>query len=526
MMFDRSGSNRKMYLYVNDAGPIEFTGGSLWRLGRGIEYVRMILVGATDAYVAADNFHLYEVKAMPSGYQTPALTLTAPSGITEREEARIEAEIGTNTPIENVKFYVNDSLIYTDAEAPYILEHLFAKGNHTIRAVATDEFGETGERTITITSLGDTRPKIEMFLENGKVYDRDILRNVSVSVSMSDASLASGKLYVDNIEKTSFTSAANTFDLSSLSLGVHTVKVYAENNLGESSEKSVQITVSKSSDDVIGTMNFNDGTVVGQLNGDGQFIRREVLRSDFKESLLVGANTTQDTSKQGAWIPINLNSTTSVAKVDFDIYFNGINGGGVVIQAMPKWVELFKITNQGIVAGGQTHPFAAERWYHMTIVLDAQGATFSIYLDNELIFDGLESSNMPQAIDSIRVISMLQGTEETYFAIDNIVARQVTKAASISKITSENGDTNVVSERDREIKVYFSGALQAASVYPAKFRLNGATIEKAVYDSEHFYVTLTLKDPLSAGTYRLETAENLVMSNGEIYEKSYTEISQ
>jgi hypothetical protein len=221
-------------------------------------------------------------------------------------------------------------------------------------------------------------------------------------------------------------------------------------------------------------------------------------------------------------MPISLEDTSTVAVVDFDLYFSGINGGGFVVQAMPGWVKLFEITDRGIVVGSQTHPFEAERWYHVTIEVDAQNSTFSLYLDDELIFNKVEISNIPEAIDSLRAISVLQGTEETYFAIDNIVVRQLTQVASIKEITSENGDANVVLAKDKEIRVYFTSGLKAAGVYPAKFKLSGAVIEKAEYDADNFCVTLTLKNPLSPGEYRLETAENLVMSNGDIYaEKLY-----
>lgn len=524
ILFDRSNSNRKMYLYVNDDEPVEFTGGSLWRLSSGIEYIRMILVGATDAYVAADNLKVYSVVQMPADYVTPSLNLQTEERITEIESTQIQAVIETDAEIEKVAFYVDNSLVYTDAEAPYILEHRFDVGSHTVRAVATDIYGETGEEVITITSLADTRPRIEMEIEDGREYDRNDLKDTLISVTMSDADMAVGTVLVDGNSVASLVEGDNHIDLSGLSLGVHTVKVYAENNLGESTEVSVKITVSKSTDDVIWSADFNDGVVIGQLNADGQFIRTEVIKPEYKESLLVGANTTQDTTRQGAWMPISLEDTSTVAVVDFDLYFSGINGGGFVVQAMPGWVKLFEITDRGIVAGSQTHPFEAEQWYHVTIEINAQNSTFSLYLDNELVIDDLEISNIPESIDSLRAISMLQGTEETYFAIDNIVVRQLTQAASIKEITSENGDINVVSSKDREIKVYFTSGLKAAGVYPAKFKLPGAVIEKAEYDAENFCVTLTLKEPLSAGEYRLETAENLVMSNGDIYaEKLYAD---
>lgn len=527
IMFDRTGT--KMYLYVNNDEPVEFTGGSLWRLGKGIEYMRIALSNTTDAYVAADNFNIYEVKEMPAGYETPRLTLKPQEDkITESKSARIEAVIETKAEIEKVDFYINDELIYTDDEAPYILDHMYEPGTYTVRAEATDVYGEKGESEIEIKSMADTRPRISIDLTDGGEYDRNVLTEVLVAVTMSEAQLAEGKIAVDGEKIASLEMGDNTVDISGLSVGRHIISAYAKNHLGEEVEKSVQITVVKTLDDVVWSADFNDGTLLGQLNASGQFTRLEVLRQDFKESLLAGANTEQDVSKEGAWIPVSLKNTSTTAVVDFDIYFSNINGNGLKTRLnylQSYRPEMFLITTRGISAGSETHPFEAKRWYHITLEVNSQTATYSLALDGEQIFKDVAITNMPKgvAMDSIRVISMLQGgEEETYYAIDNIVVRQITAIPSIVNITSMNGDENVVSVKDREITVYFSGGLEPSSVYASKFTINGAEIEKAVYDDKSCCVTLTLKEPLLAGTYRLTTAENLVMGNGDIYaEKLY-----
>lgn len=517
------------FVYVDDMETAAFSGTLSTQMTKGIQFMRMVLM-AQDAYAAADNFRNYSLLKMPEGYETPRLTLRPlEEKITESKSTQIEAVIETDAEIENVNFYVNDELIYTDAEAPYILEHLFEQGDYTVRAEATDIYGETGESEIAITSLADTRPRIEIGLESGKEYDRATLTDVLVSVTMSEAELAEGKVFVDGEKIASLTKGDNTIDMSGLSVGRHKIEVYAENSLGESAERLVQITVARTFDNVVWSADFNDGTKFGQINASGQFIRPEVIRQDFKESLLVGANTTQDTSKEGAWIPASLKNTNTTAVLDFDIYFSSINGNGMKtrLNYLETYKpELFSITTKGISAGSAStpYPFEEKRWYHITLEVNSQNASYSVSLDGEPIFTNVAIVNMPKgvAMDSVRIISMLQGTEETYYAIDNIVVRQITQAPSIVNITSKNGDTNIVSARDREINVYFSGALEATSVYASKFTLSGAVIKKAVYDAENHCVTLTLEKPLSAGVYRLTAAENLVMSNGEIYaEKLY-----
>lgn len=509
-------------VYVDDMNEAAFTGAFNENFA-GVDYMRITL-WAADAYVAVDNVKYYTLAKMIDGYEKPRLSIVpVEEKITESEVAHIKANIETKADIDNVKFYINDELAYTDTEAPYVLEHLFEIGDYTIRAEATDIYGETGECTLNISSLADTKPRIVSGLNDGGTYDKTELTNVPVSVTMSNAELVKGTVSADGTEIAELVFGKQEINLSGLSIGKHQITVYAENNLGQYAEITINITVEKSFDDVIWSMNFNDGSTLGRLNGDGQFIRLETLRDDFKDSLLVGANATQDINKEGAWIGFDCKNTTTIASADFDIYFNDINGNGTsfMLVLATKRPVLFKITKNGIATsdGHIMGTFESKRWYHATLTVDSQNMVCSLYLDNKEIFQNQPISDMEPgtAMSSIRLVSMLQGTEETYFAVDNVSVRQITHAPSIVNITSSKGGENTVSSSDREIKVYFSGALQPASVYPAKFTINGAVIKKAVYDAEKFCVTLTLEKPLAVGTYRFATAENLVMGNGEIY---------
>ena len=524
-MYDCSGHSYAVY--VDDMENATFSGGFNDKMA-AVQYMRVTL-WAADAYVAVDNFKYYSLIKMIDGYELPRFSLVPAEGrITESELAHIEAKIETRAEIEKVDFYVNDELLYTDTEAPYILENVFDKGDYTIYAIATDVYGESGEAALNITSYADTKPRIMLGLKDGGKYDKSVLGSIPVTVTMSDAEFAEGTVSADGTKIADLASQDNIIDLSGLSIGRHTVTVYAKNNLGEYAETTVSITVEKSFDDEIWSMNFNDGSTLGTLNGSGQFTRLETLREDFKDSLLVGANTTQDVNLEGAWIPFDFKNTTTAVEANFDIYFNNINGQGMTVMLVlpTKRPVLFKITKDGIVTGDGSvvGSFEAGRWYHATLKVDAQALVYSLSIDGEEIFTDRQISNMEQgtAMHSIRLISMLQGTEETYFAVDNVSVRQITQAPSIVNITSSKGSENTVSTNDKKIKVYFSGALQSASVYPAKFTISGAVVEQAVYDAANYCVTLTLKQPLSAGTYRLVTAENLVMGNGEIYaEKLY-----
>lgn len=495
----------------------------------GMMFTRICLY-ASGARVALDNAKVYSAVKLIDGYEVPQLSLNLPSGgITESAEALIEAQISTKADIEKVEFFVDDKLVYTDTEKPFVLNYLFPKGEHTVRAVATDIYGAAGECTETIISMADTKPKITWELADGREYDKSELEAVSISVTMSGAALAKGTVSADGNNVGMLREGNNSVNLSGLSIGKHTVTVYAENNLGESTEKSAEITVTRTFDDVIWSADFNDGNKSGYTNGSGQFIRLETLRDDFMDSCLVGANTEQDVSKEGAWIPIELKNIKTVAITEFDLYLNRITGNGMstILNLSASYrPAIFKIDKNGITSGDDTvkRSLDAGRWYHIKLMMDSQNTSYTLWLDDEAIFTNIKIPKMDMSapMNSLRMVSKLQGTEESYFAVDNITVRQLTQAPSIRRVTSANGSQNAVSAKDSEITVYFSGALQPTSVYASKFTVDGAAVTGAVYNQADFSVTLKLDKPLLAGAHRITVAENLVMGNGEIYgEKLY-----
>ncbi len=527
-VFDCTAHTYTVFLDDMETAVINGSINSKWT---GIEFMRAT-VWADDTYMAIDNFKFYHAYVMPDGYETPKLSLNQlDEKITESETAQIKAELETEFELEKVEFYIDGELAYTDNEAPYIMEYLFMPGEYTVYAVATDIYGETGtSEEINITSHYDTKPRITYSLVNGEEYEKTELSESIISVTMTEAELAEGTVTVDGDKFADLVKGENIIDLSTLSLGMHEIVFYAENALGEWAEEKITITVTRTLEEIV--WSNNDGYISGTLNGEGQFVKVRTLRDDFKESCLVGANTTQDTSKEGAWIPFKLMSATTTAIVDFDIYFNAINGNGMEMQLIPGRHNLFTINSRGIVPsdGSTPYRFVADTWYHMQLCVDSSLAKYTLYVDGEPALVNIPISKLAAgtALDSLRLVSKLQGTEETYFAVDNVEVKHSTLAPSIVNIISANAEVaNSVSVKDTVFTAYFTGALQTTSVYPSKFTLTGdgenIEILSAEYDSTNFSVTFEIAEPLTAGkTYRLTVAENVVMGNGEIYgEKLY-----
>ena len=486
-----------------------------------------IALWANNMTVYIDNFKFYHLNKMIDGYEKPAVTLSCDTeSVTESLPAKISASVESKVDINKVDFYVGDELAFTDTEAPFEFERIYEKGTYTVRAVAEDIYGETGEDSIDITSAADTKPLIKWSLENNISYEKADLESMSAQITMTDAELVKCIVEADGETVAELTLGDNTFDLSHLSIGRHEIRIFAENNLGETAEKKVVITVNRKFDDAVWTADFNDGSTSGWTNGSGQFVRTEVIRQDFGESQLVGANTTQNTNVEGALAEIKYQNINTVATAEYDLYFNDINGNGMTAMLCLDGNNavrpvLFTVNKDGLVSssGKILAAFEAKKWYHIKSVVDSQNAVCTLYLDGEelLTNEPLAKMNKGEKLNSVRLVSKLQGTEETYFAVDNIVVRETTLAPTILNVTSENGGENIVSAKDSVIMVYFSGALQPTSVYPAKFTIDGAVIKSAHYDDDKRAVIITLDKPLAKGKHRVTTAENLVMGNGEIY---------
>lgn len=89
--------------------------------------------------------------------EDPTVTLSVPSG-TLSESETITAEASDNLEVSKVEFYVDDTLVATDTEAPYsyaLNTASYENGDHTIRAVAYDSVDNTAESSTTSSFEND-----------------------------------------------------------------------------------------------------------------------------------------------------------------------------------------------------------------------------------------------------------------------------------------------------------------------------------------------------------------------------------
>ena len=219
------------YVYMDDADTYAISGKFLGN-PQSPDNMRISLWSNNmTAYV--DNFKYYHLNKMIDGYEPPKVTLSQETEtVTESEPAKIKAGVESKVDINKVDFYVDDELVFTDTEAPFEYERIYEKGTYTVRAVAEDIYGETGEASINITSAADTKPLIKWDLANNQSFEKQELKKVSAQITMSDAELVKCTVEADGETVAELKLGDNTFDLSGLSIGRHEIRIFAENNLG------------------------------------------------------------------------------------------------------------------------------------------------------------------------------------------------------------------------------------------------------------------------------------------------------
>ena len=477
---------------------------------------------------------------LPSDYFTPQVELNLLSEkVVDDKITQIEADVNAYDEVVAVEFFKDGKSVITDTEAPYIYEEMFDEGTYEITAKVTDVYKETGESApLIITSECGTSPKLNVSLIDNTEYQKAELSSVTATIKFSGAQLKEGYVSVDGEKFADLVLGENTVDLSAISAGKHTIKFYAENDLGESAEKIFTITALMMFEEVVVTENFEaEGSAGGNDNGFG-FIGYDIVNPSYGQSVVVGAQKEVDTSKEGAWIGLGCGSCTTRVVMNFDFYINELTGkvGFMAIPASgyqrPKLLEIengkFKSEN------GTTYAFEEDRWYDVTIDINVAKKTFNLSLDGEVVMRD-EKTNLPDnpTLSSVRVISYLQGADMTrYYALDNYSATHLSSSPIITGITSPNayGEYQVY-DTDTTMTITFSEALTAASIYPSKFTVasgsESAKIISANYDSSAYSITLELEEPLKTGkTYRFTCAENIVMGNGQLYgEKIYSDFS-
>ena len=527
--FIPGASSTEMYGYIN--GEL-FTTANIKNLTAGKFQWFYFAQNSTDpsAWFCVDNIKYTIEYELPPDYYAPEpeVQLSAQT-LTEAETERITVIPNVYDEVSKVEIYADGELQKTFNKEPYVWENEFPVGEHEIYAVVTDGYGKTGQSTaVTLKVLPDTRPRLTCSLEDGASYDRTRLDRVSVNIKMSEASIENAYINADGEKLADIKELNGEYDLSGISIGIHDIYVYVENNLGEYSEQSFRITALKRFETVAFESDYENSNNLSYTDNGIGYVRFKTIDEAYGNSIVLGADKEVDVSKEGAWTSLNLKNCATTAIVDVDMYVSAARGTifAMYSTSSNRRTNIFKVSSSKISTfdGTQSYPFSAGEWHHIQMVIDAEASEYTMYVDDEAALKNVKI-DVPagSSMSWIRIISQLPGVPETYFALDNQKVMHVSYAPYIQKITSpsDSGD-NRVSVKDNTFTAYFSAALSGVSVYPSKFSLytDGKTIpiEKTEYDSENKSVVFTVGETLEPGKkYRLTVGENVILPSGDAY---------
>lgn len=493
--------------------------------------LRMAVAGTgTGVRGYMHNPHYTVEMPLPEGYTPPSISIACETEkVTESEAAVISADVSVHERVSSVEFFVDGESVSVDTQAPYELSHIFAPGEYEVYAIVTDNYNSSAQsNTITVNSLADTRPRIETSLVDGESYERSTITAATVTVRMSEATLAEGHLSVDGTRFASLTGTENTIDLSGLSMGAHDISIYAENNLGESAVLELSITVVRTLEAVVYSNTYENSANVDSATNSRGYIRYETINPEFGNSVLLGCDGENDVSLEGPWVSIPLSNCNTRVVLEFDMYVERMDGTmfAMFATAANNRSTLFQLRDSRMYSpdNSQNCAFSDKTWHHVILDMDMKENTYDMHVDGTLGIDAAEMK-CPKGSSAnwIRMISQLYGVPNNFFALDNMTVTTYSDVPYIYKITSPNGfGDNIVSAKDNTFTAYFNAPLAEVSVYASKFSVAGAEVVDAVYNAADTSVTIELAEPLKEGSYQLVTAENLVIGSGELYgEKLY-----
>ena len=182
-----------------------------WNSTTGPEYTPMPDAVDPEEVFASDGLVLYEPWLMepwaPEDTVPPDVEITAPSdGAYLRGEVQVNASATDDRGVERVEFYINDTLVHTDYDAPYTYEWdttAWADGSYVVNATAYDTSGNANSTSITVV-VDNTEPEGQILAPEDGSHVRGV---VTINVSGSDANLEVIELYINDTLVASWSSS-------------------------------------------------------------------------------------------------------------------------------------------------------------------------------------------------------------------------------------------------------------------------------------------------------------------------------
>jgi chitinase len=189
----------------------------------------------------------------PRDTTPPSVSFQQPQAggtVGKSQSEQITVNASDNVAVTSVSLYADGALVGADTSAPYVFSwntsSLAAGSQHTLRAVAADQAGNSTGVSITVTvrAIGDAAPPQGWFAnpENG---DR-IRGDVKVTIGASDnVAVTRVEFYIDNQLFTTWTRGPYTvkWKTNNAARGNHTLKCIAFDAAGNNAATSITVNV-------------------------------------------------------------------------------------------------------------------------------------------------------------------------------------------------------------------------------------------------------------------------------------------
>jgi len=244
----------------------------------GLLYGSTHTIGVKAYDKAGNGSSLKTIQVAIGDNEKPSVTITNPqnnsivSGIIKIQVTADDKISGLNkiipkapSGINKVEFYVDNTKIGEDTSSPYEISWdttQVSDGDHIIKAKAYDVAGNSSDASITV-KVDNTGPTISITEPANNAIVRG---TISIKGSANDPNgLSKVELYINDILKQTYTSNSfeYSWDTTNVQDGDYTIKVKAEDSLGNTSQKSISVKVDNTGPTVSITEPANNAVVGG-----------------------------------------------------------------------------------------------------------------------------------------------------------------------------------------------------------------------------------------------------------------------
>ncbi|MEM8523842.1 MAG: Ig-like domain-containing protein [Bacteroidota bacterium] len=327
---DPDGRVRNVRMYFNDEfiskinnPPYEWSGDDHPELANLQEGDYDIRVGSVDNSGKSSELTITITVSDEVPNDLPSVSFDAPSDgaeVTTGDDVAVEVSASDNDgTVTGVEFFLDDVLVSNDDTAPYEWTiNAISEGAHTLKAIATDDDGDTNETSISITAItdqSDNLPPTVSFTtpSNGDSFTEGDNLSVTATANDEDGSVTQVEFFFDGTSQGTDDTAPYEWTYEGLTVGSYDLKVVATDDEGATAESTISITVESDNggENTPPTVNFtNPSDGDSFIEGDDLVVTVDASDSDGTidgvELLFNGTSQGVDNEAPYEWTISNL----------------------------------------------------------------------------------------------------------------------------------------------------------------------------------------------------------------------------